>query len=85
MWAAAAISQTPAKAVGTVKSVTGNAVVITSDSGSESTITFADSARIVRAAPGQTDLKSASPIQISDIQVGDRLFARGQAGDNGAK
>jgi len=84
LWAAAAISQTPAKAVGTVKSVTGNSVVITSDSGSESTITFADSARIVRAAPGQTDLKSASPIQISDIQVGDRLFARGQAGDNGA-
>jgi hypothetical protein len=83
LWAAAAIAQTPAKAVGTVKSVTGNSVVITSDSGVESTITFADSARIIRAAPGQTDLKSASPIQVSDIQVGDRLFARGQAGDGG--
>jgi len=84
LWAALAVGQTPAKAVGTVKSVTGNAVVITSDSGTESTITFADSARIVRAAPGLTDLKSASPIQVSDIQVGDRLFARGQAGDGGA-
>ena len=84
LWAALAVGQTPAKAVGTVKSVTGNAVVITSDSGTESTITFADSARIVRAAPGLTDLKSASPIQVSEIQVGDRLFARGQAGDGGA-
>ena len=48
------------------------------------TVTFADSARIMRAAPGQTDLKTAAPIQISDIQVGDRVAARGQAGDAGA-
>jgi hypothetical protein len=85
LWAALASAQTPAaKAVGTVKSVTGNAVVITSDSGTDTTVTFADSASIVRATPGQSDLKSASPIQVSDIQVGDRLFARGQAGGNGA-
>jgi len=84
LWAAAAFAQTAAKAVGTVKSVTGNAVVITSDSGTDTTITFADSARIVRATPGQTDLKSAAGIQISDIQVGDRVFARGQFGNNGA-
>jgi hypothetical protein len=82
--AAAAIAQAPAKAVGTVKSVTGNTVVITSDSGTDATITLSDSARIVRATPGQSDLKSAPAIQISDIQVGDRFFARGQSGDNGA-
>ena len=73
-----------AKAVGTVKSVNPNSVVITLDGGTETIVTFADSARIVRAAPGQTDLKSASPIQISDIQVDDRLLARGQSGDGGA-
>jgi hypothetical protein len=85
LWGASAIAQTPlTKAVGTVKSITGNSVVIASDSGTDTTVTFADSARIVRATPGQTDLKSASPIQVSDIQVGDRLFARGQSGDNGA-
>jgi hypothetical protein len=81
----AALAQAPAaKAVGTVKSVSGNSVVVTSDSGAESTITFADTARIVKTAPGQTDLKNAAQIQISDIQVGDRIFARGQSGDNGA-
>jgi len=71
----------PARVIGTVKSVTGNSVVITLDNGTDTTLTFADAARIVRATPGQTDLKSATPIQVSDIQVGDRLSARGQAGD----
>lgn len=82
LFAIAAAAQNPAaKAVGTVKSVSGNSVVLTTDSGSETTVTFADSARIVRATPGQTDLKSATPIQVSDIQVGDRVAARGQAGE----
>jgi hypothetical protein len=72
---------TAARVIGTVKSVTGNSVVITLDNGTDATVTFADRARIVRATPGQTDLKSATPVQVSDIQVGDRLSARGQAAD----
>lgn len=77
-------AQAPAaKTVGTVKSVSSNSVVITTDSGAETTVTFAESARIVRATPGQTDLKSATPIQVSDIQVGDRILVRGQTGAGG--
>ena len=72
------------KAVGTVKSVSGNSVVLTTDNGSEQPVTFGDSARIVRAVPGQTDLKTATPIAVSDIQIGDRVFARGQAGERNA-
>jgi len=80
----AASAQTPVvKAVGTVKSVSGNSVVLTTDSGEQS-VTFADSARIVRAVPGQTDLKTAAPIAVSDIQIGDRVSARGQAGEGNA-
>jgi hypothetical protein len=82
---AVASAQTPVvKAVGTVKSVSDNSIVLTTDSGSEQTVTFADAARIVRAIPGQTDLKNATPIAVSDIQVGDRVFARGQAGEGNA-
>jgi hypothetical protein len=82
---AAASAQTPVvKAVGTVKSVTAASIVLTTDSGAEQAVTFADAARIVRAVPGQTDLKTATPIAVSDIQVGDRVFARGQAGDGNA-
>jgi hypothetical protein len=78
-------AQAPArKVIGTVKSVSGNAVVVTLDSGTEATVTFASNARIVRAAPGQTDLKSAPPIQVSDIQPGDRLVAKAQAGEGSA-
>jgi hypothetical protein len=72
------------KAVGTVKSVNGNSVVLTTDEHSELTLTFSDTARIMRAAPGQTDLKSAPAIPVSEIQVGDRVLARGQAGEGGA-
>jgi hypothetical protein len=68
-----------AKAVGTVKSVSGNSIVLTTDSG-EVTVTLADSTRILRASPGQTDLKSATPIQASDIHVGDRMLAIGPNG-----
>ena len=72
------------KAVGTVKSVNGNSVILITDAGSEVTVTFADSARIVQTAPGQTNLKGAAPIAASDIQVGDRVLARGQAGEENA-
>ncbi len=83
--AAFAQAQVPAaKAVGTVKSVSGNSVVLTTDNGSEITVTVPDSARLVRATPGQSDLKNAPTIALSDIQVGDRFFARGQAGDGNA-
>jgi len=80
---AVALAQAPvAKATGTVKSVSENSVVITSDAGQESTITFGNSSRIVKAAPGQTDLKNAAAIQVPDIQIGDRIFAKGQPGEN---
>ena len=69
-----------AKAVGTVKSVSGNSIVLTTDAG-EVTVTLADATRILRASPGQTDLKSATPIQASDIHVGDRLLAIGATGE----
>lgn len=74
----------PAKIVGTVKSITASSVVLTTDGGTDTTVTFADSARIVRATSGQTDLKTAPTIQISDIQVGDRVAARGQTAEGGA-
>ena len=77
----AAFAQTAfAKAVGTVKSITGNSIVLTTDAG-EVTVTLTDSTRILHTSPGQTDLKSATPIQSSDIHVGDRLLAIGPSGE----
>jgi len=73
-----------AKNVGVVKSINGNTLVLKSDAGPEITITVADGARLLRLAPGQTDLKSAATITLADLQVGDRMLVRGRSGDNGA-
>jgi len=69
-----------AKAVGTVKSISGNSIVLTTDSGAEVTVTVTDFTRIVQATPGQTDLKNAAAIQVSDIHVKDRVLALGPNG-----
>jgi hypothetical protein len=71
------------KNVGVVKSIKEKSLVLKTDAGPEITISVADSARIVRLAAGQTDLKSAPSITFAEIQVGDRMLLRGRPGTNG--
>jgi hypothetical protein len=42
------------------------------------------STRMVRTAPGQKDLKDAAPAQLQDVQVGDRILARGKPSSDGS-
>jgi co-chaperonin GroES (HSP10) len=72
-----------AKPVGTVKTISGNTITLTTDAGSTVNILVQDSTRLVRIAPGQKDLKDAAPIQLQDVQVGDRILARGSASEDG--
>jgi len=72
-----------AKPVGTVKALLGNSITLTTDAGSEINILVQDSTRMVRIAPGQKDLKDATPIQLQEVQVGDRILARGKPSDDG--
>ena len=71
------------KNVGVVKFIHEKNLVLKTDSGPEISISVPDSARIVRLAAGQTDLKSAPAITFAEIQVGDRMLLRGRAGANG--
>jgi hypothetical protein len=71
------------RAVGTVKSINGNAITLTTDAGAEMNVVIAPTTRLVRLPPGQTDLKSAPAIQLSDVQVGDRMLAGGTASADG--
>ncbi|HET9363928.1 MAG TPA: DUF5666 domain-containing protein, partial [Candidatus Angelobacter sp.] len=71
-----------ARSVGTVKSINGQTLVLKPDSGPDVNVSLSDGTRILRLAPGQTDLKSATPLAISDLQVGDRMLVRGRAGEN---
>ena len=72
----------PAQVIGTIKSVSGTTLTMAPDKGGEVTVAVQPAARIVQVAPGQTDLKNAANIQLSDLQVGDRIMARGKASDD---
>src|SRR6185312_13288177 len=79
--------QTPGAAgvtrkTGAVKSIQGNTIVLQDDAGQQIKVTIQENARILHVAPGQTDLKSAVPMTAAEIQTGDRMLVRGQAGDS---
>jgi preprotein translocase subunit YajC len=73
-----------ARAIGTVTAINGNSLTLKTDSGTETTVAVPDTARIVKAEPGQKDLKNATPIHLQDVQVGDRALVRGKPGENHA-
>src|SRR5271165_285346 len=70
------------RGVGTVKSVAGATVTLTTDAGDELRILLQPDSKILRVAPGQQDIKQATPIAASDLQPGDRILVRGKPGDD---
>jgi hypothetical protein len=56
---------------------------LTTDAGSDVTVLVQDATKLVRIAPGQKDLKDATPIALADLQTGDRLLVRGSLADDG--
>lgn len=78
-WAQETAQSTLARKIGAVKSISGNTLTLTSDSGPDVAVNVLPNARILRIAPGAKDLKDAAPIQLQDLQVGDRIRVRGQA------
>lgn len=82
-----AVAQAPAAAgrqIGTVKAVSGNTLTLATDGGSQVSVSVAEGARIVQLAPGSTDLKTAQPISLTDVAVGDRVLVTGKAADDGS-
>ena len=88
LWTGNGFAQEPAaaivKPVGTVKAVAGNAITLTTDAGATVNVVVGESTRILRTAPGQKDLKGATPAQLQDVQVGDRILARGKPSSDGS-
>ncbi len=74
---------TVARRIGAIKAINGNAITLTPDSGADVAVTVQPNARILRIAPGEKDLKNAAPVQLQDLQVGDRVRVRGQASADG--
>jgi hypothetical protein len=72
-----------AKRIGAIKTINGNTLTLSQDSGPDITATVAPNARILRMSPGAKDLKDATPIQLQDLQVGDKVRVRGHASAGG--
>lgn len=72
-----------ARALGTVKTVDGSKFTLATDAGTDVQIAIQDATRIVKIPPGQKDLRNAVPLQLHDIEVGDRLLVGGKLADDG--
>jgi len=81
-----AVAQAPAAApvapkVGTIKAVSGNSLTVATDAGPTVTITVPDTAKVQQLAAGSVDPKTATPSELSNIAVGDRVLVTVKAGD----
>jgi len=72
-----------ARRIGAIKAINGNAITLMPDSGPEITLTVQPNARLLRIAPGEKDLKSATPVQLQELQVGDRILVGGKLASDG--
>jgi hypothetical protein len=72
-----------ARIVGNIKNTQPDSLTLTPDSGGEVTATLSGSTKILRVPPGEKDLKNATPLQVKDLQPGDRVLVRGQASTDG--
>lgn len=83
---ASAQTVTPAKSpptVGTIKSISGTTIILATDAGTELKISLPAEVKYLRVPPGSKDLKDAVPIQLSDLQEGDRVLVRSKPSDDG--
>jgi hypothetical protein len=72
-----------AKRIGTVKAINGSTLTLAVTSNPDVNVTVLPSARILRLAPGEKDLKNATPVQLQDVHVGDNVRVRGQGSEDG--
>lgn len=71
------------RSLGTVKVITGKSITLTTDVGSDISVLLQDGARLLRVEPGEKDLKNAVPLELQDVQPGDRVLVRGKMADDG--
>lgn len=69
--------------MGEIKSITGTSLTLATDDGKSESIVLPENVRVVRIAPGATDLKNATAITMEDLQKGDRVLVQGKASDDG--
>jgi len=83
--APSASAQAPnaARPVGTIKSISGNNIILATDAGGDVSVVVQDGAKLLRVEPGQKDLKEAVPISLPELLPADRILVRGQLAPDG--
>jgi len=73
----------PARVLGEVTSAdaAGRRITLKTDAGQEVTIVTDAETSVLRARPGARDLTGATPVELAEIALGDRLLARGAFAD----
>jgi hypothetical protein len=71
------------KQLGSIQKITGRWLSLATDQGAVIMVEIQPGARLFRFAAGQSDPKSATPIQLADLQAGDRVLVRGKLADDG--
>ncbi len=70
--------------IGAIKSINGSTIMLAPDSGANVSVSVQPNARVLRTDPGAKDLKNATPIQLQDLQVGDRVLVAGKVANDGS-
>jgi hypothetical protein len=71
------------RVLGSVKSIEGNVIRLSPDSGPDVTVNVKEGARLLRVEPGEKDLSHAVPLQLSELQKDDRIRVRGTLAPDG--
>ena len=72
----------PYRAMGTVVSIEPTGFTIQTDSGTRLAVLLPNNATLLKVAPNQKDLKSATRISAGEISVSDRILVRGHISDD---
>jgi hypothetical protein len=70
--------------VGLITAIDGKTLTIKPDTGDPAKVTVSDTAKVLQTAPGAKTLAGATPIQFSDLTVGDRVLVALHPSDDGS-
>jgi hypothetical protein len=66
--------------VGAIKVINGTTLALTPDTGAELKVEVRANIRVLKVAPGETNLAKATAIQFGDLQIGDRVLIQATPG-----
>jgi len=71
-------AQSPGERIlGSIRTIDGNEIGIKTNQDAGITVIVDAATRLLQLAPGETSLKSATPISLGKLEVGDRVLAKG--------